>query len=72
MHTPTKTLLFVVHLPEIKEEVFDRYDYVHYYERQQNLKVCESPMQYGNFSSAVVHNDYEEFAEKVVHYIRFL
>lgn len=23
VHTPTKTLLFVVHLPEIKEEVFD-------------------------------------------------
>lgn len=72
VHTPTKTLLFVVHLPEIKEEVFDRYDYVHYYERQQNLQVCESPMQYGTFSSAVVHNDYEDFADKVVHYIRFL
>lgn len=29
-------------------------------------------LKYGTFSSAVIYNDYYNFAEKVVHYIRFL
>lgn len=72
VHTPTKTLLFVVHLPDIERAVCDRYDYINYYEQRDDFMVCESPIQYGNFSSAVIHNDYNDFAEKVVHYIRFL
>ena len=72
IHTPTKTLLFVVHLPEIKEPIADKYDYVNYYESQTDFMVKESPTQYGEFSSAVVYNDYEDFIDKVVHYIHFM
>ena len=72
VHTPTKTLLFVVHLPEIEKDVRDKKEYVCYYENQNNFCVSESPAEYGDFSSAVIHNDYEDFAEKVVHYIKFL
>ena len=72
VHTPTKTLLFVVHLPEIEKEVHDKKEYVCYYEGQENFQVCESPAEYGDFSSAVIHNDYVDFADKVVHYIQFL
>lgn len=72
IHTPTKTLLFVVHLPEIKEPIVDKYDYVNYYESQTDFMVRESPTQYGEFSSAVVYNDYEDFIDKVVHYIHFM
>lgn len=72
IHTPTKTLLFVVHLPEIKEPIADKYDYVNYYESQTDFMVRESPTQYGEFSSAVVYNDYEDFIDKVVHYIHFM
>lgn len=72
IHTPTKTLLFVVHLPEIKEDIKDRKEYVDYYSNYDDMSVRESQMQYGKFSSAVIFNDYEDFASKVVHYIQFL
>lgn len=72
IHTPTKTLLFVIHLPEISQPIVDKTDYVHFYESQTNFMVSESNTQYGNFSSAVVYNDYEDFIEKVVHYIHFI
>ena len=72
IHTPTKTLLFVVHLPDVEEPITDRQSYVDYYEHQSEFIVCESNTQYGDFSSAVIYNDYEDFADKVVHYIQFL
>ena len=72
IHTPTKTLLFVVHLPEIKKPIIDKYDYVDYYENQMDFMVRESQTDYGEFSSAVVYNDYEDFIDKVVHYIHFM
>lgn len=72
IHTPTKTLLFVIHLPDIKKDIRDKKSYVDYYEQETGFMVCESTVSYGNFSSAVIHNDYEDFAEKVVHYIHFL
>lgn len=72
IHTPTKTLLFVIHLPEIEKRIKDKRGYVSYYSEQENMCVCESQAEYGNFSSAVIYNDYEDFAEKVAHYIHFL
>lgn len=72
IHTPTKTLLYVVHLPDIKEKIRDKYDYANYYEECDGFGVSESQAQYGNFSSSVIFNNYEDFAEKVVHYIKFI
>lgn len=72
IHTPTKTLLFVIHLPEIEKDVKDKKEYVTYYSNVDDMCVRESQFQYGNFSSAVIYNDYEDFASKVVHYIQFL
>lgn len=72
IHTPTKTLLFVIHLPEISQPIIDKTDYVNYYEHQTDFIVSESNTQYGDFSSAVIYNDYEDFIEKVVHYIHFI
>ena len=72
IHTPTKTLLFVIRLPDIERNISDKDDYINYYEHCNNFRVCKSPIQYGTFSSAVVHNDYEDFAEKLVHYMQFL
>lgn len=72
IHTPTKTLLFVVHLPDITAKVYNKYDYIFYYEHLTEFEVKKSDVQYGKFASAVIFNDYEDFAEKVVHYIRFL
>lgn len=72
IHTPTKTLLYVVHLPYIKEKIHDKYDHANYYEECDGFGVSESQAKYGNFSSSVVFNNYEDFAEKVVHYIKFI
>lgn len=72
IHTPTKTLLFVIHLPEIEKEIHDKKEYTIYYSNYENMCVCESEAEYGKFSSAVIYNDYEDFAEKVAHYIKFL
>lgn len=72
IHTPTKTLLFVIHLPEIKNEVKDKNEYVTYYTNAKDMCIYESKFDYGKFSSAVIYNDYEDFASKVVHYIQFI
>ena len=72
IHTPTKTLLFVIHLPEINQPIVDKTDYVHFYESKTDFIVSESNTQYGDFSSAVIYNDYEDFIDKVVHYIHFI
>lgn len=72
IHTPTKTLLFVIHLPEIKKDIQDKKEYTIYYSNYENMCICESQAEYGTFSSAVIYNDYEDFASKVVHYIKFL
>ena len=72
IHTLTKTLLFVIHLPEINQPIVDKTDYVHFYESKADFIVSESNTQYGDFSSAVIYNDYEDFIDKVVHYIHFI
>lgn len=72
IHTPTKTLLYVIHLPEIEEEVNNKTEYNSYYSNLDDMMVCESEESYGSFSNAVIYNDYEDFASKVVHYINFI
>lgn len=66
------TLLFVVKLPEITRNVYNKFDYNDYYWKMEDFEVKESNFRYGDFSSAVIYNDYVDFAEKVVHYIQFL
>lgn len=72
IHTPTKTLLFVIHLPEITNKIKNKKEYVSFYSECDEICICESQVQYGEFSTAVIYNDYEDFASKVVHYIQFL
>lgn len=72
IHTPTKTLLYVIHLPEIGRAVSNRSEYNTYYSNLDDMMVCESEEVYGDFSNAVIYNDYENFAKKVVAYINYL
>jgi hypothetical protein len=72
IHTPTKTLLYVIHIPDVKGDLKDRKAYVEYYMQCAYLSICVSNNKYGEFSSAVVYNDYNEFATKMVHYIQYL
>lgn len=69
IHTPNKTLLFVIHLPDIKCSVDDKEEYVRYYSDLRSLRVQEAASFYGEFEEAVIFNDYELFIQKVVHRI---
>lgn len=68
-HTPVKTLLFVVCLPTPDIEIENNEQYQEYYKNKSSLHICKSTNTYGCFSSAVVYNDYESFASKLVHYV---
>lgn len=75
IHTPNKTLLFVVHLPDIEKNksIKNKKDYEDYYKGiSSSLVVCESDVDYGVFDSAVIKNDYEDFIEKVCHYVLYM
>ena len=72
IHTPVKTLLYVIHLPETDLSVDNKISYQAYYNSIESFKIKESNLQYGEFSNAVIYNDYEDFANKLVYYIKFL
>lgn len=65
VHTPTKTLLYVINLPEMPQDPVDRNDYVHYYQSIPKIKVYPTRTRFGNFHPAVVFNDYDSFADKL-------
>ena len=70
LHTPTKTLLYVVKLPEINIAIRIKKEYYDYYRNQQNLKIEKSTREYGNFSTSVIHNNYVVYMNKISNYIK--
>ena len=67
-HSPNKTLIYVVHLPDIgdvrtKDEYRERYAQLIASRGGGFLTVKDV----GPFGNAVILNDYETFAEKVYH-----
>ncbi len=72
LHTPVKSLLFVAHLLPECENVVNRKDYIRFYSNNKEFEITESVNNYGEFSNAVIYNDYETFVSKLVHYIKAL
>ncbi len=70
VHTPSKTLLFVINLPSMRHDPEDKEEYNDYYRQMPTIPISLSNTNYGNFNRAVVFNNYEDFANKVVHYIQ--
>lgn len=70
-HTPNKTLIYVVHLPNPSEDVETQEEYMNYY-RTHGHSLTLSTHKYDAFRSAVILNDYELFIEKVYHTIKSL
>ncbi len=72
LHTPIKTLLFVIKLPKCDhKKITTKSEYKKYYlSKNSNISVKISSNAFGEFGNAVVLNDYEMFIEKVVHYIK--
>lgn len=70
MHTPTKTLLFAYHIPDATTQLTTQKEYKDYYtHNSHNIRFSLSAVNYGNFGSSVIFNDYKSFVEKVAHYI---
>lgn len=66
MHTPNKTLIFVVHVPDPAEELLSKREYFHYYKSHSpNLTISKNV--YPDFSNSVILNNYEAFIDKVYH-----
>ena len=70
-HTPNKTLIYVVHLPDTSSDVGNSDGYLDYY-RSHPCTLTVSEHDYGAFDNAVILNDYETFADKVYHTIKSL
>lgn len=70
-HTPNKTLIYVVHLPDPSIDIRTQEKYMNYY-RSHGHSLTLSSHRYYDFSSAVIINDYERFIEKVYHTIKAL
>jgi len=72
LHTPIKTLLFIIKFPKCDHDVITtKAEYKKYYLNQ----ACDAPIKIsagiaGSFGSAMVLNNYEMFIEKIVHYIK--
>lgn len=69
-HTPNKTLIYVVHIPD-NEKLQTRKEYMEYYKRI-SPEMELSAHEYEDFSDAVILNDYEFFMGKVYHTIKAL
>lgn len=72
LHTPIKTLLFIIKFPECDHNVVvTKSKYKKYYLN----KTRETPIQMstdisGSFGNAIVFNNYEMFIVKIVHYLK--
>lgn len=69
-HTPNKTLIYVVHIPD-NESLSNQAQYMDYY-RNLDFTICESKARFDSMESAVILNDYETFIDKVNHTIKAL
>ena len=69
-HTPNKTLIYVVHIPD-NESLSNQSEYMEYY-RNLDFSIIESEARFDSMESDVILNDYETFIDKVNHTIKSL
>lgn len=72
-HTPDKTLVYVVHLPDPQgEQPTTQEEYLDYYRtlaQSHRLDISLSSHDYGEVGPTVIFNDFDTFVEKVAHTI---
>lgn len=67
VHTPNKTLVYVVHIPD-NDNLGTLNEYIEYY-RELNVEIEKTSIEYAEFGSSVIFNNYEAFMDKVYHTI---
>lgn len=71
LHTPIKTLLFVIKFPTCNQKlVTTREKYKRFYLKMKSISMQISNNISGDFGEAMILNDYDNFIEKVVHNIK--
>lgn len=72
LHTPIKTLLFIIKFPKCDhEEITARSGYKKYYlNKVDNFFIQISVEIFGSFGKTVILNDYEMFIKKITHYFK--
>ncbi|MDR0485202.1 MAG: hypothetical protein LBH29_00575 [Elusimicrobiota bacterium] len=68
LHSPTKTLLYIVKLPDADKELTDSKDYSQYYKNAH--LVLSNSFNQNSFKSGIILNDFEMFVDKMIYYIR--
>lgn len=71
LHTPNKTLIYVVHISEPEHDIKTLEEYTEYY-RTHNYDISVTTHCYDEFESNVILNDYETFINKVYHTVKSL
>lgn len=70
IHTPTKTLIYLIDMPEISLSEIKNYDdYIKFLKVNNDYSIKES-IDSHIFGNAVIYNDYEEFMETITNYIK--
>lgn len=71
LHTPIKTLLFIIRFPECDRNfVKTKKDYKKFYLNLSKIDIKTSKNISGDFSETVVLNNYEDFIKKLVFYLK--
>lgn len=68
MHTPNKTFVGIIHLPECGHDVRNFMQYKFFYYNRKN-EITWSNQHY-EFGPSVIFNDYEQFIQKVAYFIK--
>lgn len=72
LHTPQKTLIYLINLPTCPSSIKNKKDYLTYYSdmcSSKSLVITESKATF-SFSDNVIFNDYETYIDKIIHYIK--
>ncbi len=71
IHTPSKTLLYVIKLPDIadKTTIKNKTDYISHYQSIKKFEILPTNISFGTFAPSVLFNDYSEFMTKIVYRI---
>ena len=72
LHTPNKTLVFIVHIQDknATAKIFDKHDYEDYY-LHNDFDMLISSLNF-DFGNTIIYNDYDTFIQKVVYAIKSL
>lgn len=68
LHTPNKTLIFVIHIPDCTVQINHKSDYLSYY-KNSDCEAKISSHSYPEMGNSVIVNDYETFIDKVYYTI---